>query len=108
MDPKINRRRTIGKEWKVRVQTGDPKEKYKRRCSACLGALWPGEAIVVVHKHSMHRHCLKVWIEGTFAEVPARPDELERNLGGPMGVVEQERLEREFQQYRQGLLERLG
>lgn len=105
-DPKINRPRKIGRDWKVRLQTGNDADPYKPRCSACLGGLWPGEAVLVIHKHKMHRHCVKAWVESTFAEVPVQPDEIERNLGGPLGVVEQAKLEREFQEYRQALLER--
>lgn len=104
LDPKLHRTRKLGRDWKVQTAP----DKVMRKCSACMCKVWPGEATVVVHHHWMHRQCLKEWLESTYLQVPPQPDEVERTSFGPADVVDEFRLEREFQAYRQQLLKRLG
>lgn len=103
MDPKLLRARKLGRDWNVKVAP----DKVMRKCSACMCKLWPGEAVIVIHHHEMHRQCLKEWLEATYAKVPPQDDEVERHLAGSLTVVETQRLQREFQEYRDALLDRL-
>lgn len=90
--------------WSVGIWV--PLSGYRLKCSICLRRMNAGEPVVFLNKGTKtHRICLKKFLERSFYDLPPTP--LERH-DPTAGYIDTEKAQREFDEFRDGLLERYG
>lgn len=89
------------------AQITEPQRHNGRRCSACRFTVKTGDAYVEVVKGAhIHRSCIKRFMDWSYDHIPPTEFELEADELARHGSIEVGRGQREFDEYREQLLER--
>lgn len=76
-------------------------------CRVCGKSISKDEVYGTFHALNFHRQCMKMWLEYSYDVMPITRQEMDMDPTGNTARIEMGRSKREWDEYRQALIDRL-